>query len=390
MKPVLLTYGYHKSGHYSAVRALEEELDSRGVATETRNLWEGKTETIDRLFTIFRAFAAKSVKKVPDFLISSELFDLFAQEMPFDIDLHTYEGVISTHHYSTSLLAAHKQKQGCSVPLLHVHTDYTPFPLRTHHLIDFYTGATPRDDAEINIHNRVVATGIPVRKSFHYDGTPKEKRILILGGADGFGELEKITEFAAQLDPAYEPQIICGRNTEVYTRLKQRFSSHQVFGFVEDLSEHFNRAEFVITKASGLSVSEALNCECIPIFPPPIRIWEDDAARYLCAQGAGVCIPQLNATGVKLINGLLNSNDYKNALREQGRILAKPNAARDIVDLLEGRTPASTLSEQARMIEEMRKYYREFASANDLPQLAEYVAKQIEGWLRKYESNNRN
>ena len=390
MKRILLTYGYHKSGHYSAVRALEEELESRGADTEICNLWEGKAETIDRLFTIFRAFAAKGVKKVPDFLIAPELLELFAEEIPFDKDLHAYDGVISTHQYSSSLVATHKQKQGSDVPLVHVHTDYTPFPLRVHPLIDFFTGATPREDADTQLHERLVATGIPVRNAFHYDEKPKERKVLIIGGADGFGELEKIADFATQLDKSYEPQIICGRNVYVYEELCKRLPPHQVLGFIDDLSSYFNRAEFVITKGGGLTVAEALNCECIPIFPPPILSWEDDAARYLCAQGAGVCIPKLDKTGIKAMNALFASEGYKEALRERGRVLAKPNAVKDIVNLLERPKRKIAPSEQARMVKEMRAYHSGFASAHDLPKLTRYITEQINEWLDKHEPNNRN
>ena len=152
MKKVLLAYGYHKSGHYSAVHAIEEELESRGIAAETCNLWEGKTQTIDMLFSIFRAFAARSVKQVPDFLIAPELLEILADEMHFGVDLQSYDGVISTHQYSSSLIATHKQKQGSNVPIIHVHINYTPFPLQMHPLIDFYAGATPKEDTDSKLH----------------------------------------------------------------------------------------------------------------------------------------------------------------------------------------------------------------------------------------------
>ncbi len=388
MRKVLLTYGYHKSGHYNAVRALEEELESRGITTETRNLWEGKAQTIDLLFTIFRAFAAKKIKKVPDFLIAPKLFELFATQVPFDINLHTYDGIISTHHYSSSLIAAHKEKQGCSVPLIHVHTDYTPFPILTEPKIDFYTGAIPREDVDTNLHQKLVATGIPVRKAFRYDNKSKEPKILILGGADGFGELEKIAEFTVQLDSAYKPQIMCGRNIAAYEKLKKLSLLPPVFGFIDDISPYLNRAEFVITKGSGLSVTEALNCECIPLFPPPILAWEDEAARYISAQGAGICIPEFDEIGIKAINAILHSTDYKSALRERGRRLVKPTAAKDIVDLLE-KPPKNPTSEQIGIIEDMRRYRETFASANSLTELETYLTQEIDKWLNKYEPNNR-
>lgn len=390
MKRILLTYGYHKSGHYSAVRAIEEELESRGISSETCNLWNGKAKTIDALFTIFRAFAAKGVKKVPDFLISYKLLDLFSEELPFNIDLHAYDGIISTHQYSSSVLAAHKSRQQCTTPLIHVHTNYNPFPIRTHPNINFYTGATPKEDAGVDLHQRIVATGIPVRKAFRYDKKPKEKQIVILGGADGFGEIEKIANFAAKIDSRYELHIVCGRNVAAFEELRKRFPSHQVFGYVEDLSEQFSRAEFVITKASGLTIAEALNCECIPIFPPPILSWEDEAARYLCSQGVGVCIPEFDNTSIKIMNALLTSEGYKDALRERGRTIAKPNAAKEIVDLIECSTKEFVPDEQLRMIDEMKSYHDIFSAAQDMPKLADYIKEQIECWLKEHEPNNSN
>lgn len=389
MKKVLLTYGYHKSGHYSAVSALREELESRGMTSETCNLWDEKSPTIDALFTIFRTFAVKGVKNVPDFLISNELLDLFAEELPFDKDLDTYDAIISTHQYSTSVLAAHKQNQDCKTSLIHVHTNYTPFPLRTHPLIDFYTGATPREDSGDRIHKKLIATGIPVRRVFRYDGKPKEKKIIILGGADGFGEIEKIVEFATKLNSNYKLQIVCGRNNEVYEKLRKKFPGSHVQGFIDDLSGYFNRAEFVITKASGLTIAEALNCECIPLFPPPILSWEEEAAKYLCAQGVGVCLPKFDSTSAKIINELLNSDNYKQTLRQRIQEHAKPDAAKRIVDLIEPKSTIEILSNpQEAMIPEMRRYHKVFSSTQDLPKLTKYVTEQIEEWLNKYESNN--
>lgn len=390
MKKVLLVYGYHKSGHYSAVRALEEELEGRGVTSEIYNLWEGKAKTIDELFTIFRAFAANGVKKVPDFLITPELLDIFVEELPFDKNLSAYDTIISTHQYSSSFIAAQKIKQGCDIPLIHVNVNFTPFPFRTHPKINFYAGAVPREDADNTLYQKIVATGIPVRKAFQNAKTSKEKLILILGGADGFGEIEKIAKFATNINPSYEKNIICGRNIMVYEQLKKRFPSKQIFGYVEDLSEQFRKAEFVITKASGLTVAEALNCECIPIFPPPILFWEDDAARYVSAQGAGVCLPDFGQTSIKTINALINSEDIKEAFRERGRSLAKPHAAKDIVDLIYSPRKIIPPNDQAKMVEEMKNYRATFSSAQDLPKLAKYLTEQIEDWLRNYEPHNNN
>src|SRR3989338_804183 len=353
------------------------------------NLWTGKTKTIDELFTIFRSFAAKQVKMVPDFLISKELLEIIAEELPFDKNLSSYDAIISTHHYSSSVIAAHKVKQNCNTLLIDVHTDYTPHPLIMHPLINFYTGAIPLEDAGSELNKRIVTTGIPVRKSFQYYGTPKEKKIMIMGGADGFGELEKMVEFVASINNIYEPTVICGRNTLSYKRLKRKFPKYQILGYVADLSEQFKTAEFVLTKASGLTVAEALNSECIPLFTPPILFWEYEASKYISAHGAGICLPDFGPNSIKTINAVFSSDDYKQALRQQIRQLAKPNATKDIVDLIEHKGRTETRSNpQEKMITEMKRYYEVFSSAQDLPKLAKYLTEQIEGWLRKHEPNN--
>ncbi len=386
---VLLTYGYHESGHFTAVKALEEELASRGCEFETMGIWAEKSPTIDRLFTIFRSFAAEDVKRVPDFLISQELLDNLAKEHPAKPNLTDYEAVISTHPYSSFVLAEAKREQESDTVLVNVHTDYTPFPIIVHSSIDYHVGALPRDDATKLTLPKMIATGIPVRKNFHYDGTAKQQTVLVMGGADGFGKIKPILSMMEKLPQDYSYVVFCGRNIQLQNQLQQEFPQHTFASFIEDPSPYFKSAKFIITKASGLTLTEALNSECIPIFAPPILFWEDEAAKYLSTQGAGLYLPDFGEYSTQASTQLLKSEDQQALIRNRMRLLRKPNAAREIVDLIEERPRILPVYDQSGVLEIMQENQRFFAGCESMPATANYLAQQIMRWVQNYETDSR-
>ncbi len=158
MKKLLLVEGYYTSGHTSAVRALEEEISRRGLPYNAVNIFTGKSAVIDQIFTIFRTFAAKGVKTVPEFLKEKEFIDLLAEEvlLPELGELDQYEGIISTHPYSSMVLAAKKERERENVPLVDVHTDYTPFPIFSHPQINFHVGAQKKKMSRVKFKKKFV------------------------------------------------------------------------------------------------------------------------------------------------------------------------------------------------------------------------------------------
>jgi UDP-N-acetylglucosamine:LPS N-acetylglucosamine transferase len=389
MKKTLLVYGFHESGHYKAVKSLEEELASRGRLYETINIWRNKSKTVDELFAIFRIFAANGVKDVPAFLTSPKLLENLAKELPISQNLNEYDSIISTHHYSSFVLAEQKTLQKSGATLIDVHTNYTSFPLVEHKNIDYYVGAIPKIDVSERTRNKLVAAGIPVRKAFQYDGTPKEKIVLIMGGADGFGELEKIANFTKLLPNNYGYFIFCGRNDKVYKQLKRKFSQHSVLGYKEDLSSYLKQAMFVITKASGVTVAEAMNAKCIPIFAPPILCWEDEAAKYLSANGAGLYLPDFGANSVKAVKLLMKSKEQQALMKTKMNEFAKPEAAKTIAYLTESKLKVKASSNQPKLVNEVQNHHKHFATSKNMPDTASYLSKQILKWMKDHEYDNR-
>ncbi len=223
-----------------------------------------------------------------------------------------------------------------------------------------------------------------MRTAFCYDGRPKKEQILVMGGADGFGELEKLAAFSMQITSDAEVVIICGRNKQAYRSLKEKYPQLTVLGYIDDLSSHFKEAKFVLTKGGGLTITEALCAECIPLFAPPILSWEDQAAQYITSQGAGLCLPDFGATSKRMVSALFRSSEIQAILRERCRTLAKPHAAASIVDLFISRSVSELPSfPQEKVLQEMKDYYKTF-KAMEQSSLAKGVAYQIQKWIQTY------
>jgi len=386
MKNVLLVYGYHQSGHYSAALAVKEELDARGYRADIQNIWVNKSEVIDKLFAIFRRFARNRNKNVPDFLGSQELLTHLANELPIDIDLERYDAIVSIHPYSSFVLAEEKKKKQLNNALIDVHTDYTPFPIVQHEFIDYHVGAIPTDNTSKALRKKIVATGIPIKSPFYSEESTKSDTILVMGGADGFGPLEKILLFLRGLSVDFEVSVFCGNNEDLYHQLlKDRRPNENIFPYVDDMVPYFKTGKFVVTKASGLTATESIATDCIPVFTPPVLFWEDESAKFLSSRGVGLYLPDYEQGSLESLELLLSSPEHQNLMIKRMQKMKRPNAAKGIVDLIESE-PIVESNEMNQgnsdLVNDMRDYLGFFQSEHlNFKCTAVYLTEQIKRWL---------
>ncbi len=383
MKNVLLVYGYHQSGHYSAALAIKEELDARGYRSDIQNIWANKSEVIDKLFAIFRNFARNRNKNVPDFLGSQELLTHLANELPIDINLERYDAIVSIHPYSSFVLAEEKKKRQLNNTLIDIHTDYTPFPIVQHEFIDYHTGVISVDDPSKVLRKKIVPTGIPIKSTFYSGELTKSDTILVMGGADGFGPLEKMLLFLRGMQTNFEVSVFCGNNADLYHRLlKDRRPNENIFPYVDDMAPHFKYGKFVITKASGLTVTESIATDCIPLFTPPVLFWEDESAKFLSSRGVGLYLPDYEQGSLESLELLLSSPEHQNLMIKRMQELKRPNAAKGIADIIGGRPDVISVSENKNLVNDMRNYLDFFQSEHlNFKDTASYVADKIRKWL---------
>ena len=383
MKNVLVVYGYHQSGHYSAALAAKEELNSRGYEADIQNIWVNKSEVIDRIFSIFRSFAKHRNKNVPDFLNSGEFLACLANDLPIDINTERYDAIVSIHPYSSFVLAEDKKKKQLDYTLIDIHTDYTPFPIVQHEFIDYHVGVVPVDNHSIALRKKIVPTGIPIMSAFYLGNLTKSDTILVMGGADGFGPLEKILLFLRGLSVDFEISVFCGNNEELYHRfLKDKLPNETIFPYVADMAQHFKSAKFVFTKASGLTVTESIATDCIPIYTPPVLFWEDESAKLLSSKGIGLYLPDYGQDSLESLELLLLSPKHQDLMKKRLQKMKRPNAAKNIVDLIEGEPKVDVGSKNLSLVNDMRDYLEFFQSEHsNFKDTSIYLREQIRKWL---------
>lgn len=170
-----------------------------------------------------------------------------------------------------------------SLPTYTVITDYTLHSRWVHPYTDKYYVAT-EDLKEALISNqgeaegKVRVTGIPVRTTFYgasaapySSGTENEslkKRVLIMVGA--FTVFQHIVELIYSLleNKNCEIVVVCGNKEKVGYKLRALFPDHpdvHVLGYVEQMHELMAASSCIVTKAGGITLSEALVMR-LPIF----------------------------------------------------------------------------------------------------------------------------
>lgn len=145
--------------------------------------------------------------------------------------------------------------------------------------------------------NRISITGIPIRPAFLATRNRAEIRarlgleddlstLLVMGGAYGvLSDIEQICAELFQSRTRVQIIVVCGRNDKLREAIEDLSKSARnpvwVFGFTREVHELMAVSDLVITKAGGLTISEALAMELPMILYRPIPGQEVQNAVFL-------------------------------------------------------------------------------------------------------------
>ncbi|WP_051217320.1 MGDG synthase family glycosyltransferase [Paenibacillus assamensis] len=192
---------------------------------------------------------------------------------------------------------------------------------------------------------QIIVSGIPVRGIFsnrmqgagdkeRYGLDPALKTTLVLSG--GYGIRQSHDGWLQQLAVIEGQQvvIVCGRNERRKQELEKVFAhipTVHVLGYVDNVAALMANADVLVTKAGGITLSEALVMN-VPVFiarPQPGQELEN--AHFLMNEGGAVVVKRESEL-VKEIEEVylhpLRLQEMKRAMRK----LAKPDAAASVVD----------------------------------------------------------
>jgi 1,2-diacylglycerol 3-beta-galactosyltransferase len=190
---------------------------------------------------------------------------------------------------------------------------------------------------------RVRVTGVPIHPAFgvastYCDAVPAGSAtcptILLLGGGAGVGQLERVAIALDRACLSLRLVVVAGTNTVLEHRLRRHpWRGHvRIYGFVPLLADLIHAADIVVTRAGGLTISEAL------ALGKPILIHgrcpgqEQGNLAYVCLHGAGLHTPTPDAL-LAAVRRWIENPAERQRYAAMAQRLGRPTAAREIARL---------------------------------------------------------
>ena len=198
---------------------------------------------------------------------------------------------------------------------------------------------------------KAVLTGCPVRPEFFQcpvRAPVAPFRLLITGGSQGALPINRaVVDSLDRLEKRKEQLAIVHQTGErdydavrvAYAR--RGFASAEVQPFLANMAERFAWADLIVCRAGAITAAEVAAAGRAAIFIPFGAATDSHQmrnAQEMARAGAGRLIPQPELDGQRLASEiffLLDRPGEMEKLAEGARRLARPRAARDIVDLIE-------------------------------------------------------
>ena len=270
--------------------------------------------------------------------------------------------IVCTHPTVSSILAQLRLEGLLPVPVLTIVTDYAAHSHWVHRGVDRYIAACPEVKTELAAWGieaeRILETGIPVSPRFEENKSredllaelglaPDVTVFLLMGGT--FGSLrsaQRICQSLADSSLAVQIIVVCGKNEKLYLSLAgvaaRSRNRMRRFKFVDNVDELMTVSDLIITKAGGLTVSEALTKHLPLVVYRPIPGQEEENARYIERLGAGCLAKDEEELGRLLAHFLQQPAEIarmrkKAALALPGR--SAERAVEEILSLISSQSP---------------------------------------------------
>ena len=246
-------------------------------------------------------------KITPDSFMQRFLNKLGRAEYQKIIDSSRPHLIICTYPTVAGVLSQLRLNHQLRVPVATVVTDYVVHNQWIHRGVDMYIVGSRQVSEGFAAKGirpeRIKVTGIPIAPSFErkVDSAEIKARLglntdlptlLIMGGALGvLDSLKEQCRLFANADYPLQSVVVCGRDEKLYKSLDEIVANARNpvlrLGFVNNVEEIMTAADLMITKAGGLTVSEALTKRLPMVIFKPIPGQEKANADFLSEIGAG-------------------------------------------------------------------------------------------------------
>lgn len=214
---------------------------------------------------------------------------------------------------------------------------------------------TPTDDFDdVLLHKQFsldkrLSYGIPVQTKFsvHIDkqqareqlGLADKPTVMMMSGGVGFGNVEKLVINLNKCKTDFQIVCVCGRNAKLKAQLEQLKAKGKikhditVYGFVNNVDVIMSAADVLIGKIGGVAIAEAFNKHLAIIANKHLPFQEHDNMLFLKARNACDYIDN-PSKAYKVVDSFFTNKERLADMHAQIEQLRRPNAAKDIGDLL--------------------------------------------------------
>lgn len=356
------------AGHDQVAKALQEEILYRHPAARVaivdtlsyispvlnRVVLEGYLSMVrytpkayGRLYRTTEAESGPDLAALPNRLLARALSHVIRDYNP--------QSIICTHAFSSGLIGTLKRRKRIAHHLTTVITDFTVHSYWVHEGNELYCIA--HEDLvfmmkELSVPiNLVQSTGIPIMSRFSQSidrqsarrelGLAELPTVLVMGGSLGLGNIAEIVKQLDAVSSDVQILVVAGRNEILRSELEHHhWNCHcRVFGFVDYIHQLMAASDLVLTKPGGVTAAEALSQSKPIVVISPIPGQEDRNSNFLTEQGAAIRLFDDRHAGVKIAH-LLRDQQRLTMLGQMAGRLARPGAARRVIDLIEERVSA--------------------------------------------------
>ncbi|MBP7216077.1 MAG: hypothetical protein KBA46_02205 [Candidatus Omnitrophica bacterium] len=358
---VLVVYASCGAGHFKAAEAIYETLRQRLPADDVQleDILSHANAIFKFCYTIgytFLATRARVFWAIGFWLTQVRWLGRFPRNLAVFLDtantqvfsrmlIRENPDVMVATHFVPSIIAANLKRTGAiSSRLITVITDFGAHPFWISPGIDQYAVAsdfvkTQLVDAGVP-EEKIGVWGIPIDARFtrQYDRKIVAQRnglnpdlftVLVMTGSFGSGPLEEIAE---ALHRDTQVLVVCSANVKLFDRLKKKNLS-QVFAYVQvpNMQELMACADVIITKPGGLTISESLAMNLVPLFITPIPGQETYNMRELAKKGIGYRPRNVREIKACILDFKQHPEKLK-AVQRKIQDFKKPHAATKICD----------------------------------------------------------
>jgi processive 1,2-diacylglycerol beta-glucosyltransferase len=255
------------------------------------------------------------------------------------------DAVVCTHFLPIEALSPIRGRGRMRVPLYGVITDFAAHPFWAFPHVDRYFVASGSVADELAGHGvpreRIEVTGIPVdprfaevigreaaRQRFGLDlGRPM---VLVMGGGRGVGPLVDLADRLSRLVPEPQVVVVCGSNARMRDQVDRlpaaRTGRMRTLGFTDAVDVLLEACDVMVSKAGGLTCSEALIKRTPMVIFKPTPGQEERNSQFLVAGGAAVHAETVDEVE-SAVERLVSDAGARGAMREAAGRLAAPHAA---------------------------------------------------------------